>query len=40
MYFIFKNEIVNGVREERSQFMSYLQNKEDMVNNDWTHELV
>ena len=40
MYFIFKNEVVNGVREERSQFMSYLQNKEDMVNNDWSHELV
>ena len=40
MYFIFKNEIVNGVREERSQFMSYLQNKEDVINNDWSHELV
>lgn len=40
MYFIFKNEIVNGTKEERSQFMSYLQNKEDMVNNDWSYELV
>lgn len=40
MYFIFKNEIVNGVKEERSQFMSYLQNKEDVINNDWSHELV
>lgn len=40
MYFIFKNEIVNGTKEERSQFLSYLQNTEDMVNQDWSHELV
>lgn len=40
MYFIFKNEIVNGTREEKSQFLSYLQNKEDMVNQDWSHKLV
>lgn len=38
-YFILKQVPVNGVMEERSQLLSYIENTEGDVNNEWTAEL-
>ena len=38
-YFILKQVPVNGVYEERSQLLSYIENEEGDTNNEWTAEL-
>ena len=39
-YFILKQIPVNGVYEEKSQLLSYMENEEEINKNDWTGDLV